>query len=173
MFYVTHVWIIYLSDFSIHHNYLRSKHWGFTHPATKSLFRAFSCVQHMVRHVGYHILQKRYLLHNKVIKVVSTFASISYHWSLSAVIRRTHSNFPIDAIVGPKKEQLDNSGAECRRKYLFLSQRKILGGKHASYRRSNFLPSDFAFCLQIVKMSSNYALLKPRVHHYCQSFILI
>ena len=32
MFYVTHVWIIYLSDFSIHHNYLRrSKHWGFRH----------------------------------------------------------------------------------------------------------------------------------------------
>jgi hypothetical protein len=65
-----------------------------TDPATKSLFRAFSCVQHIVRHVG-HLYYKGYLLHNKVINVVSTFASISYHWSLSAVIRRTHSNFPM------------------------------------------------------------------------------
>ena len=169
MFYVTHVWILYLSDFSIHHNYLRSK----TQIQQQKVSSEHLAVSNTsVRHGG-HLYYKGYLLHNKVINVVSTFASISYHWSLSAVIRRTHSNFPIDAIVGPKKEQFDNSGAECRRKYLFLSQRKILGGKHASYRRSNFLPSDFAFCLQIVKMSSNYALLKPRVHHYCQSFILI
>ena len=148
MFYVTHVWIIYLSDFSIHHNYLRSKHWGFTHPATKSLFRAFSCVQHMVRHVGYHILQKRYLLHNKVIKVVSTFASISYHWSLSAVIRRTHSNFPMPS-SGWKKGAIRQFGGRMLNANIVII---VLGRKHVSfpslkvrfweanlYPRSNFL----------------------------------
>ena len=154
MFYVTHVWIIYLSDFSIHHNYLRSKHWGFTHPATKSLFRAFSCVQHIVRHVGYHILQKRYLLHNKVIKVVSTFASISYHWSLSAVIRRTHSNFPMPS-SGWKKgsnSTIQGQNAKCQHChhcvgkkicFSFLSPSKILGSKFVS--KEQF--SSLGFCI--------------------------
>lgn len=78
-----------------------------TDRATKSLLRAFSCVKHIV--LGHTLdffllyIKKWYLLlHNKVINVVSTFASISYHWSLSAVIRRTHSNFPMP-LSGLKK----------------------------------------------------------------------
>ena len=123
-----------------------------THPATKSLFRAFSCVQHIVRRVGYHILQKRYLLHNKVIKVVSTFASISYHWSLSAVIRRTHSNFPMPS-PGSKKGAIWQFGGRMLnaniviivlgRKYVSLLSSKILGSKLVS--KEQF--SSLGFCI--------------------------
>jgi len=88
MFYVTHVWIIYLSDFSIHHNYLRSKHWGFTQIKQQKV----SC-EHLAKvwntsssdtHCQLYTKKEYLLLHNKVINVVPTFASISYHIGASA-----------------------------------------------------------------------------------------
>merc|ERR1712037_866304 len=92
-----------------------------TDPATKSLSRAFSCVQHLCYKPDIFCITKLSTLfpHLPLFHIIGASAQ-----SLEELIQ-TFRSMPSS---GQKKEQFDNAGAECRRKYLFLSQRKILGG---------------------------------------------
>lgn len=120
-----------------------------TDPATKSLSRAFSCVQHIYYKPDIFCITKLSTLfpHLPLFHIIGASAQ-----SLEELIQtfRCHRRAEKRSNLTIRGQNAESLCWE-ENMFLFLSQIKILGGKQTLYPRSNFPPQDFAFSPQIVK----------------------
>lgn len=131
-----------------------------TDPATKSLSRAFSCVQHIYYKPDIFCITKLSTLfpHLPLFHIIGASAQ-----SLEELIQtfRCHRRAEKRSNLTIRGQNTESLRWE-ENMFLFLSQIKIWGGKQTLYPRSNFPPQDFAFSPQIVKSYLIFVIFSPR-----------